>query len=208
MFKLEKGINCIFIALVSLTVFGLYGCSFHQQLKSSIISFPKKDKINAHIQCVLSQEFKAHQLHMNVDNTALGIDRYDLELGDSLSNNAEEMARSIFSEVTVTDSQEIRSNIDAIIIPKVNYIGNLLLDGNDASTSMELEWTILDKNNEVLTNIIIEGEGHGKRSLIKPIPFKANQEVMRIVSEDAIKDVFSQSLESFYGNKEILKLAK
>jgi hypothetical protein len=188
------------------TICSSCGCSFQEQLYGPIIIFPDKDKINARIQCVLSREYKAHQLHLNVDNAALGVDRYDLDLEHSLSSNAEKMARSVFSEVTVTDLPGGRSDIDFIIIPKVNYISMLILDGNDASTSMELEWTVLNKDNEVVDKIIVQGEGHGKR-----VPrlnyFQANQEVMRIVAEDLIKDIFSRSLGKFYMNPEITKPA-
>ncbi len=183
------------------------GFTFQEQLYGPIIIFPDKDRIHAHVQCVLSREFKAHQLHLNVDNAALGTDRYELDIGYSLADNAGKMARSVFSEVIVTDRPEIRPETDLIIIPKVNYIGQLILDGDDAGTSMEIEWTILDKNREVLKRIIIEGEGHGKR-IMQLNYFQANQEVLRAVSEDILKDVFNKSLQQFYMNTEIADLVK
>lgn len=193
------------LCIVLLAALGSCGYSLQEQLSGPFLVFPRKNTIHAHAQCVLTKEFKARQLHLNVDNTVLGIVCYDLDIGESMAENAEKMARSVFSEVTVTDLPGKRGNIDVIIIPNIHYIGTLMLEGNSAGTTMEMEWTILNKNDEVIDRIIVQGEGHGER-VLRMNYFEANQEVLRIVGEDIIKDIFSRSLSKFYLNPELSKL--
>jgi hypothetical protein len=88
-----------------------------------------------------------------------------IHIGEALSKGAQHITNKIFGEVIIIpkkDSESIPKDIDAVVVPEVESIHNDII-GVHLTASVQLRWTILDKNGRTLYLNTFRGECIDKR---------------------------------------------
>jgi hypothetical protein len=103
-------------------IFCLFSCGGTKLIKitkDQINIIPSEKKIQLKVGLLLSQDFRTIKRPMN----AIGVYLGEVDLGEGLSSGAEKMARDLFQEVIILDTNgssqsSINANYDVILMPE------------------------------------------------------------------------------------------
>jgi hypothetical protein len=127
------------------------GCS-HALKFSNIkpVSYPEIDKLNMRVGLKLTAELLSSEWKWGGGLS----DRFILPLGETMSMNAQSLADSLFSSVTIIQDSSASSGekVDALLTPRVVSVeASLPISGSqDANTTIILEWTLTDMNGNLI----------------------------------------------------------
>lgn len=173
------------------------GCGLGTQLfkidSDPLINYDSPGRINLTAELRLTKKFRSYTW-----DAPTGLP-YTLDLGDSLSSNAEDLCKSLFRNVIVTDGTEAGAVYDVVLIPDVVFLDKTQAGYSFQMVEMEIhvEWKLIDTMGKTIWVDTIKGFGREKMG--GPISFEKNT---RKQIRMAMTDMFNNSYTS------ILKIAK
>ena len=180
----------------------LTGCTFTGNLVANPLNkFPQQDKINLHVVLVLTPEFSNFAWEVGGGLS----DTIRISMGESLSENAEALARAVYRDVTVTNVSKPseKSDADAFLIPQANPMGDPTEESSvkETKASIEVVWTLLNPQNELVWVKPVEGVGYTKHGMSWTV--KGIMENMKVAANEAIDDLYLQSYDEMFNSVEI-----
>jgi hypothetical protein len=141
---------------------GLTGCTMIIKPPSTAFTaYPQGEKFNLRIGLVITDELKKAQ----IEHKALDGSLFVIPLGQNLSMNAEQMTRTLFTEVKVADQPADfkGSVVDAILTPKFEHGDYMNVAG---IIGIKLEWTLTDLNGTPVWAGTASGDGTRKSAFM------------------------------------------
>jgi len=179
--------NYFIWVVIPFVLFGSYvACTQVYTFPLKKVVYPSQQKINLNVGVAINEELRKAQWTNNV----MGESRI-LPLGDQLALNTEEVAQAVFQQTAVVPAQSsLSENFDAILIPKVIDIVRTrpMWVGEDRTTSVIFEWTLIDPNGDLIWVDTITGEGTGPMGQ----PWRSNSGRKQV--EKMLDDLFPQVL--------------
>ena len=151
--------RCLYILRGSIIILALSACvHVYDTPKSPVTGYPSVEKINLKVGLHLTEEFRQAKWERH----RMG-DTFRILLGETLSQNAEVVARELFSEVVVADSNHalLGTGVGGILTPKVIFVDRTwasTIVGLSVFTIM-LEWKLEDLQGNIIWIDSIRGEG-------------------------------------------------
>jgi hypothetical protein len=153
------------------------------------VSLPPMEKIDMAVQVHMTDALQqAKWEHSQV------WDLYVQPIGNALSNNSESLARALFREVYVTKGggaaqRPTVPGADVVLTPALASLerDHPALIFNDQTTTIQITWTMSDRNGKTLWATTVLGEGKG------PLGNFTNQNVGYDSMKNAIADAFRKS---------------
>ena len=177
--------NTTFSIVVFLSISSLTGCALvpeipkDREISSELTPVTNTEKkIDAHIVLILENSLLKNEYGAIPNYPNSGI-----RIGNNLSKNIENIARTIFNKVTIVNSkpEKIKSEWDALITPKLNRIveEHPIMTWNDSTTIVETHWKMTNKDGVMIWRKVIISEvsmpiGAGWNS------FESQQERLRL----------------------------
>lgn len=179
----------------------LTGCTSVWKVPISPAAFPPTQKVNSRVQLVLTEELRNAEWCARINPT----DSAKIQVGEDLAKNAENLARSIFSEVSVNQTTPSAGtpNTDAVLTPKLITFERTqptTIFGQQ-TTTMVLEWRLANLNGDTLWVDTVKGE---KTQKMSSNPKRSAQEQVQA----AFADLFAKSYASMSAAPEIRRLSK
>lgn len=135
-----------------------------------------------------------------------GGDTWRLPLGENLTRNADNMARQLFTSVTLENAPNDAAipGVDATLIPKMTAFeqSSGAFAWTEATTSIVMQWTLKDAKNGVIWADTLRADVKG--SLGTAFTRNANTDKR---TAEAIEKVFHDSFAAISAAPEIRKLA-
>ena len=196
MHKLNKYLTIIPITIAFLIT---VGCTHYSKVPDySLREFPHyyaiDNKINLNVTLVQSEEFQKTKWEINA------IDTWQLDIGQQLAKNSNELASILFKNVITTDTATGKTNdqIDALLTPRVVAIEKSLgaKKGDDSIITIVLEWKLEDKEKNLIWIDTVKGEGMST--------FSSDDEDANWM---LLADLFHNSFQAMKSSPEIRKFA-
>lgn len=166
-----------------------------------VTEYPATEKVNLVVALRVSDELRTAKWEKHV----MG-DTFRIPLGETLSQNAEMIARRLFFKVIVTHTAEELANakVNALLTPKMilaERTAGATAFGESIFTIM-LEWTLQDTAGNIVWAETIKGEGHARTGNM----FTHKRNAQKQINE-TIQDLFQRSFHALSASPEIRKFA-
>ena len=148
-------ISCILLVLVS-------ACTNHFDYSDLAVNLTNIDnKIDRKCTAVLDDAFSKYTWVQSN-----GLDTWNYQLGGTLNKQLTTMCNNVFTNCTIKEqsSDFNKDETNLILIPRVLYVSETsgARGWSDATTEIKIEWTIKNKNNDLLFLQEIEGDATSK----------------------------------------------
>ena len=125
------------------------------------VSYPASPKIDQRLELRLTEEFRNTVFEKRVIT-----ETWRTPLGEPLSVNSEQLARTLFSDVLVTRNavnSPVAATVDAVLTPAVVSVEQLIgkTTFSDSVLTVVLEWTLKDQSGRLIWVETVTGEGTG-----------------------------------------------
>lgn len=176
-------------------------CSAFRTLTPKPVEYPATTKIMRKIQLHLAEDTT---LRNAVWRTSTG-HLIEIEMGDVLATRSEEVARSLFADVVVSNAATLMAGREFVLTPKVVLVeqSRPIFIFQDQHTTMALEWTLRDAGGSPVW--IKTVTSHKQVPMGGMISAVSNSEAL---VQEVIDDLFRQSFEQMSLAREIRALAR
>jgi hypothetical protein len=172
--------------LISFVLLLLSGCTRVIHVPTEVVEgYPQVDKINLIVELRLGERLRDAKWEKSVAGR-----KYVVPLGKAFPQNAEAVARKIFSDVVVTEtiSGPPRSDVDAILAPMMVSIEQT---PDRVLTGVIFEWVMKDINGNTIWTDTIRGRAE-KVEIVGSI-FASKKEQVDLKIKKLIDDIFKRS---------------
>jgi len=198
--KRKKPVAILVQVFLFLLIFA--GCTHVYKAPVHLVKVDQqRDKIPLNVELRLSEELR----NAKWERHSMG-DTFIIPLGDALTQNAEAVARQVFSEVAVTQgtNNEATRGVKAMLTPKM-----VLAERTAGATalgtsilSVMLEWKMEDLKGNIIWIDTIKGEGKENTGNIFTHRSNAKKQI-----EECITDLFQNSYQALSSSVEIMEFA-
>jgi hypothetical protein len=187
-------------ALLSLIVVGCLANTFTYEVPITTVKYPPREKIDMSVELRLSQEYRDAEWREQRG------DIFVLPLGWVLSVNAEDLARKLFVDVTVTRGEgwTQAASVDAVLTPRMLSVERTrpLFGFREQVLTLKLGWTLSDVDGKRIWKDTIQGEGRS----VMWLPQRKSQANKQV--EMLLEDLFAQSFDAIASSEDIHDFAR
>lgn len=179
----------------------LTSCVSVWKIPINSVAYPESEKIQANVQLLITEEFKKAAWEAMVSPLDKGL----ISIGDDLVKQAEKLARTVFTEVTVANngSSTQAAAMDAVLVPKVVLFERTqppTIYGQQ-TTTLSVEWRLKGRTGETLWVDTIKGQSTTKMG--------SNPKKSATVQVQAAFDqLFKETYKSMTSSPDVRNIAK
>lgn len=176
------------------------GCTVVYDVPSWPVSLPATDPIDLTVALRLDEELCSAKW----EKRRMG-DHYILPIGRPLCTNAEAAARKVFKKVRKVGDKAapLADDVDALLVPSLASIerDRPAFISQDQTTSIQFNWSLVDRNGDPIWVTTIAGEGIG------PMGIPLQEDAGREQTDMVLRDVFRKSVIEMSGSQLIRDFA-